>query len=92
MVRLRVPVGSLFDSLTGLTLTEKRYLRARLGEQIATAKLREAYTGYQVQNDLSLPTTLIAELALTLEQLLAQVNEGNFHGEVDWGPVVGAEA
>jgi antitoxin MazE len=33
----------------------------------------------------------IAEPALTLEELLAQVNDENLHGEVNTGPATGAE-
>jgi len=35
--------------------------------------------------------TPVTKPALTLEQLLAQVNEHNLHGEVDTGPAVGNE-
>jgi len=35
--------------------------------------------------------TPITKPTLTLEQLLAQVNEHNLHGEVDTGPAVGNE-
>ncbi|MBI1881413.1 MAG: hypothetical protein HYR94_24805 [Chloroflexi bacterium] len=58
VVRLQVPVESLFDSLAELSLTEKHQLWTWLGEQIAAAKLREAQADYQVQNDLNAPTSL----------------------------------
>jgi len=35
--------------------------------------------------------TPITKPALTLEQLLAQVNEHNLHSEIDTGPAVGNE-
>ena len=35
--------------------------------------------------------TPVTKPALTLEQLLAQVNEHNLHGELDTGPAVGNE-
>ena len=41
--------------------------------------------------DGKLVITPIAEPALTLEQLLAQVNDGNRHAEVDSGPALGTE-
>ncbi len=34
----------------------------------------------------------VAELKLTLKQLLAKVTKGNLHHEVDTGPAVGKEA
>jgi len=34
----------------------------------------------------------VVESALTLEHLLAQVTEGNLHGEIETGPAVGREA
>jgi antitoxin MazE len=34
----------------------------------------------------------VAESTLTLEHLLAQVTEGNLHGEIETGPAVGREA
>ena len=33
----------------------------------------------------------VIEPALTLEHLLAQVTEGNLHGEVETGPAIGKE-
>jgi len=34
----------------------------------------------------------VVESTLTLEHLLAQVTEGNLHGEIETGPAVGREA
>ncbi len=42
--------------------------------------------------DGKLVVTPVVEPVLTLEHLLAQVNEDNLHGEIETGPAVGREA
>jgi len=68
-IKLLIPLESLFDSLSGLSLQEKRQIRAWLDEQIAQAEIRENRTDYLAKD------LLTTKERLTLQDFLGELEK-----------------